>query len=103
MHTTNTNNTKNKKSEAYAAWRAEYADVPAPCMARALRCWHRLEAWLSQHAPSVAASLRLGATRAEVDEAEAEVLGDGAVEGGLPPAVRALYRYVACVCDAPPV
>jgi F-box protein 3 len=67
-----------------AAWHPLFKRY-GPLAARAAAAWRRVEGWTAAHVPAVAASLRPGATEAELDEAEAQ-LGFA-----LPEALRALY------------
>ena len=38
---------------AYGAWALEYADISGPYLARALRAWGRIKAWLKDNSPEV--------------------------------------------------
>ena len=53
---------------------------------RSLHAWGQIHAWLNAHAPEVAASLRPGATEADLDDAEHQL------KVRLPAALRVLYR-----------
>lgn len=53
---------------------------------RSLHAWDKVHAWLNVHAPEVVASLRPGATEADLNEVEHQL------EVQLPAALRVLYR-----------
>jgi F-box protein 3 len=59
---------------------------------RAAAAWRALERWTAAHAPAVRASLRRGATEAELDAFEAALIAPYPREP-LAPAVRALYAF----------
>lgn len=81
---------------AYAAWRTEYADVYSPLLVRAAHAWASILAWLQEHIPDIADSVRPGASRELLAEVEAELGHE------LPPALRAVYRWgghvALCLC-----
>ena len=53
---------------------------------RAIHAWQQIHSWLDLHAPEILASLRPGATEAELDEAERTL------KVRFPAALRVLYR-----------
>lgn len=64
------------------AFRTQYGDFSL----RAAYAWHQIHQWLSLHSPPILASLRPGATEADLDEVERTL------HVTLPPALRVLYR-----------
>ena len=72
--------------EAFTCWQTEFADFAGPSLTRFIAAWRSIKAWLHIHFPEVAATLRPGASKQQVEEAE-EML-----QQQLPLAVKMLYR-----------
>ncbi|KAG1659640.1 hypothetical protein FOA52_010223 [Chlamydomonas sp. UWO 241] len=75
---------------AYAAWAATHSPFDAGCLPfveRAAGAWAHVEAFLSEHLPEVAASLRPPASAADVEALEDEI------GCALPPALRVMYGF----------
>ncbi|OWM67911.1 hypothetical protein CDL15_Pgr010849 [Punica granatum] len=73
--------------EAYKRWREAFRKYPWPLVKRVKRCWDKIEDWLSTNFPEAKATLRRGASEADLHEAE-EVL-----KVQLPLPTRILYRF----------
>lgn len=71
---------------AFLSWTSHFAGVPSDVMSRSLHMWARLTAWMKQHAPFIANTLRPGASPAAVSEAES------ALGLRVPPALVAILR-----------
>lgn len=81
-----------RSSRSFPSYRAAWAHWHPFCVRygsyalRSLHAWHQIRSWLAINAPEVAASLRPGASEADLDDAERQL------RVRLPPALRALYR-----------
>ncbi|KAI4369228.1 hypothetical protein MLD38_017696 [Melastoma candidum] len=72
---------------AYQEWRESFEMYPWPLVLRVKRCWDKLSDWLSKNFPEAEATLRKGASEAELKEAET------VLQVKLPLPTRVLYRF----------
>ncbi|KAI9194456.1 hypothetical protein LWI28_006191 [Acer negundo] len=73
----------------YQIWREAFAMYPWPLVKRVKRCWDGLKNWLTINFPEAKATLRRGASEAELQELE------NVLKVKLPIPTRILYRF----CD----
>ncbi|KAJ0093054.1 hypothetical protein Patl1_26461 [Pistacia atlantica] len=73
----------------YQTWRESFNMYPWPLVKRVKRCWDRLKNWLTINLPEAKATLRRGASEADIQELE-KIL-----KVKLPVPTRILYRF----CD----
>lgn len=74
---------------AYQIWWEAFGMYPWPLVKRVKRCWDRLKNWLTENFPESKATLRKGATEADIQELEKSL------KVKLPVPTRILYRF----CD----
>ncbi|KAI3430196.1 ApaG domain-containing protein [Psidium guajava] len=72
---------------AYQKWREAFRMYPWSLVRRVKRCWDRLQGWLSANFPEAAATLRKGASEADIQELE------NVLRVKLPLPTRILYRF----------
>ncbi|KAK3414477.1 hypothetical protein EUGRSUZ_H00342 [Eucalyptus grandis] len=72
---------------AYKKWREDFRMYPWPLVKRVKRCWDRLQGWLLTNFPDAAATLREGASEADIQELES------VLRVKLPLPTRILYRF----------
>lgn len=74
---------------AYQRWREAFGMYPWPLVKRVKRCWDRLKNWLAENFPEAKATLRKGASEADIQQLEKSL------KVKLPVPTRILYRF----CD----
>ncbi|XP_010522171.1 PREDICTED: F-box protein SKIP16 [Tarenaya hassleriana] len=72
---------------AYLSWREAFGMYPWTLVKRVNRCWGNLKSWLSINFPEAEATLKKGATEADIHELES------ALKVKLPLPTRVLYRF----------
>ncbi|XP_056171314.1 F-box protein SKIP16 [Syzygium oleosum] len=72
---------------AYQKWRDAFCMYPWPLVRRVKRCWDGLQGWLLTNFPEAAATLRKGASEADIQELES------VLRVKLPLPTRILYRF----------
>ncbi|KAF8014106.1 hypothetical protein BT93_H0063 [Corymbia citriodora subsp. variegata] len=72
---------------AYQKWREDFCMYPWPLVRRVKGCWARLQGWLLTNFPEAAATLRKGASEADIRELES------VLREKLPLPMRILYRF----------
>lgn len=73
--------------ECYQLWRESFSMYPWSLVKRVKRCWGRLRNWLTVNFPEAEATLRKGASEADIEELES------ILNVKLPLPTRVLYRF----------